>query len=475
MFRLPLPAFRAAVTAALCACGVAAQAPNTLNTTFRASLPLTSGNLVTDVTGFTFGTQKLAVVCRGTSGAEIVNATGTTLISVAHLNPSPATASIHDAVVDGNVLYLAQQGGSILRFDVTAPATPLVLSSFGGGTENLFLDGNILFAARGSSGGGGALEIWQLNGTAAPTLLQSYDPGASFLCRDVTVKDGRAYAFNQITTTNYSTEILDVSMPTTPPTWLGTVAGGGQSGCIYTPPGGFARILVCCTPGSAGFVQTWDVTYFAAPVFLAQFQTTTVTASRNVRMAGTRYAFVANYLDGLQIVDLANPSEPTLAGFYDMFPSNIGLPATAGAYDVHPESEGRLYVTTTVTQSGVSQGLHVVDFTPPAPYRLTMTPDGLGGLTIIQTGSTPGTPLFNVVSSLTLGPFGKGPILGMGFDALAIFYAYTMPPFQTTTDAGGGFFFQLPPGSLPGYSFDLRAVAYDVTSFQVSELGRVTL
>jgi hypothetical protein len=472
MFQITWPRLRPVFGALLVAGALNAQTA-TLNTTLFSSLQIPAANQVYDVTGFSALGLTLAVVCRGTSGADIVEVSANPPVVISHINPAPATANVLDAAVHNDVLYLAQSGGVIQRYDVSSPAGPVPLSSFGGASENLFIDDGKLYVARGSSGGGGAFEIWDL-APATPSQLFTYDNGTNFLCRDLTVKGDRAYVFNQITSSVYSTVIFEVSTPGTSYI-LGTVPGGGQSGAVYTPPGGGATVLVCCTPGNSGIVQTWDVSYSAAPAFLGSYQSSTNTAARNVRMIGSRYALVAYYLDGLRILDLANPAQLTLAGMFDPYPTNIGLPATSGYYGAFAASDSRIYVTNTVTQVGVMQGLTVVDFLPPAPLTLSLDGGGTGGLTMNVTGGAPSTLLINLISAISNQPFGTGPVLGLGFDALFVFYAYTFPPFQDQTDAAGNYALYVAPGSLPtGYTLTIRSLVYGATTFQTSELGKIT-
>lgn len=473
MFPIRSAAVRRASAVLLCFATASASAQTSaVNTSLFSSLNLSSSNQVYDVTGFAIGSSQFAVVCRGTSGADIVSTSTAPIVTIAHINPTPSNANVVDAAVWNGVLYLAQSGGTIQRYDVSAPSVPVALTAFGGATENIFVTNGLLYAARGSFGGGGALEIWNISG-ATPTLASTYDNGSLFLCRDVTAKGNRAFAFNQITSSNYNTVMFDVTNPASPVV-LTTIVGGGQSGVAYHPPGDDVLLLACCTPGNSGILQVFDVTGTGTPPLLGSFQSATNTAARNVRMLDTRYAAVAYYLDGLRIIDLGLPSQPIVAGIYDPYPTNIGLPATQGFYGVYAESPTRIYATNTVTQVGVLQGLSVIDFTTPTPFFLTLTGAGTGGMTMNLKGAPPNTLIINGISAPVVGGFGTGPVIGLGVDALFIFYSWTWPPFRDVTNAAGEYNVVVPPGSLPpGYELAIRSLLYGATTFEFSQLGQI--
>lgn len=471
MQRSAFSGVRLAVCAVVLLTNAAAQTATT-NTSLYSSTTYLNSSQVYDVTGLTSGNQKFAVLCRGVNGLDIVNVTSPTTVVVAHLDPLPISTQIQDAAVGGNVLYVVQASGAIRPFDITNPAAPIALPTFGGSAENCFYDNGHLYVARGIFGGGGSFEIWNVAATP-PALVFTYDNGAAFLCKDVTVGDGRAYVMNQVSTTNFSTLIFDVGQPSAA-VQIGVIPGGGQSGAVFTPTGGAARILVCTTPGNSGVYQAWDVTAFATPVLLSAYQSATSTAARNVRVAGGRYAVIANYLDGLRIIDLANPADAVLVGTYDPFPTNVGLPVASGFYGVYAESGSRIYCSETVTQSGVSQGVYVVDFTPPSPLNLTLTTTGAGDFTLSVAGGPPGSNLFNLVSYQVIQPFGTGSVVGLGSDALQFFYSFQFPPFLDVFNPSGGYFLYLPPGSLfAGLELQFRALAYNPLNFQLSNLGGI--
>lgn len=463
---------RSVVLYLCCALPAFAQA-TTINTSLVSSTSFTGTTQIFDVVGLKVGTQHFAGVCRGLNGFDLVNVTSPTTIVVASILSSPSTAQIQDAAVGGNVIYMTQAAGSIQRWDFTSAAAPINLGNFGSASENCFYDNGFLFVARGIYGGGGAFEIWDV-AASPPVMVFTYDTGSNFLCRDVTVKNGRAYAFNQVNTTNFSTLIFDVSTPAAA-ILLGSIPGGGQAGAVYSPPGNQSTILACTTPIGAGIAQFWDVTYPSGASIVGSYQSSSTTGARNIRIGGERYAAVANYTDGLRIVDLANPATPSVAGIYDPFPTNVGLPVSSGFYGVYPQSATRYYCTETVTQQGVLQGIYVVDFTPASPpFSLSLTTTGVGDLAMTVSGGVPGTPLFNLVSGAFAQPFGTGSVVGLGSDALNVFYSFNFPPFQDVLDSNGGYTLNLPPGTIsPLFVVQFRSLQYGATTFELTPLGSV--
>ena len=70
------------------------------------------------------------------------------------------------------------------------------------------------------------------------------------------------------------------------------------------------------------------------------------------------YAIVSYYEDGVQIIDISDPSNPVLAGYYDTFPNNNNYAGYFGCWGVYP------YLPSgNIIASDRKYGLHVLQFT----------------------------------------------------------------------------------------------------------------
>jgi hypothetical protein len=86
--------------------------------------------------------------------------------------------------------------------------------------------------------------------------------------------------------------------------------------------------------------------------------TNSVSIVHNVFVKGN-LAYVAWYADGLKVIDISEPANPQLVGFYDTYPGNP-LAQYVGAWGAYP-----YYPSGKVIVSDMQTGLYVLRYTPP--------------------------------------------------------------------------------------------------------------
>ncbi len=98
------------------------------------------------------------------------------------------------------------------------------------------------------------------------------------------------------------------------------------------------------------------------------------------------YAYVSYYEDGVEIFDISDPNNPTIAGYYDMVANSSYNGTDRGAWGVYPFlPSGHILVSDDLT------GLYVLQFdllTPPPP---TCTPDFPSNITVSIPSATSAT------------------------------------------------------------------------------------
>lgn len=67
--------------------------------------------------------------------------------------------------------------------------------------------------------------------------------------------------------------------------------------------------------------RIWDVTDLDDPVLAARFESPLASIDHNLYVRGS-LVFQANYTSGLRILDISNPENPVLSGFFDTFPQD---------------------------------------------------------------------------------------------------------------------------------------------------------
>ena len=209
--------------------------------------------------------------------------------------------SVHTLFVEGDRAYLAYNFDNSLRiYNIANPAAPTPLGSF------LATD---RIASRATA---------PLGMNSAPHPL-SRRPAAGGYLHDLYVEDGRAY----LNYWNLGMIIVDTRDDPANPTEVGRYRDYGQntshsnwvtrvSGRTLSVHGdeqyGAHVRIVDVAPESPEFLST-----------VAGYQTRPEVSVHNIMAHGDR-AFVTYYQDGLRILDISDPANPTLAGHYHTWP-----------------------------------------------------------------------------------------------------------------------------------------------------------
>ena len=219
--------------------------------------------------------------------------------------------------VAGSTAYVADGWeGGLLILDVSNPASPALLGSYDtpGGAEDVQVVGAIAYVADREEG----LQIINVTNPASPTLIATSD--AAWDASRVALSGSHAY----LADANKGLRILDVSDPASPDI-VGTYDQPGIIMDVFVPDTATAS-LPLSGKGAAGdnlyaylvdMERLWtvDVSNPADPNFPAAF--TLQGLGRHLYVSGS-LAYVAEWawLDGLEIVNVADPLNPTLAGQY---------------------------------------------------------------------------------------------------------------------------------------------------------------
>ena len=229
---------------------------------------------------------------------------------------------------------------------------------------------------------------------------------------DLYVRGDYIYACGIYSSTVYIIDASDKSNPVTITDWS---YSGMAHACWLTEDGNY---LVTADETSGGYIRIWDVSNFSNINQVAVWYPEGG-ESNSVHNVFVRdnYLYASYYVYGLQILDITDPTNPTLAGYYDTFPGNSGL--YDGNWGAYPYTEScYTYV------SDMGSGLYVVDFDGcvSADAALSYSPGSFGfnldsgqsssgTLTITNVGEEESILYYNVSKS-ALSPFentGGGP------------------------------------------------------------------
>jgi hypothetical protein len=290
---------------------------------------------------------------------------------------------VQDVKGYGDLLICSNESGNgqaIILFDITNPAQPVEIGSFGGidmqACANFDRLGTTLYCTSYTSN---RIVLLDIANPAQPIQVGTIAPLAlASLIHDVFVVGDRLYS-----------------------TWL---TGGFEVHALSPNPQSPTRILSQQIPGSlvhglwplatghhvastegvsGGHLRIWDITNPAAPVQTAMWRADPVTMVHNVVILGD-LAYVTNFSEGLRVLSLMDPSNPVELGFFDTV---IGVnPFPSGVWHVHPRKHDVLI-------GDLTEGLYILDFTPIEISLSAVQSSVLWGQTIVLNLGADSTPV----------------------------------------------------------------------------------
>ena len=103
----------------------------------------------------------------------------------------------------------------------------------------------------------------------------------------------------------------------------------------------------------------WDIQELGDPVLVKEHFGTTASSDHNLYVKGD-LMYQANYVSGLRILDISNPTEPEEVGYFDTVPAGEDAPGFAGAWSTYPYFESGVIIVTSM-----KEGLFILKRRPP--------------------------------------------------------------------------------------------------------------
>lgn len=100
-------------------------------------------------------------------------------------------------------------------------------------------------------------------------------------------------------------------------------------------------------------VRVFDMNDLRAPTLSGSWVGPTRAIDHNGFVKGNRY-YVANYSEGLTVLDLSNPRAPTRVGYFDTYPASSGL-GFVGAWGAYP-----FFASGTIAVADINSGLYLL-------------------------------------------------------------------------------------------------------------------
>ena len=297
----------------------------------------------------------------GIEYALVGSNTGTSIVDVT-TNPSEPEevafisgleSTWRDIKTYQNYMYVcteAQQGIQVV--DISSPEEAALVETWTGDNDegvsvhNIFQADGYLYVV-GTNASFGDMHILDLSNPAAPVLIGTWT--GEYL-HDVYVRDNYAYGAGIYSSTMYIIDISDKSNPTTVASW--TYPGKAHA-CWLTEDDNY---LITADEIAGGHVKIWDIQDFNNINLVSEW---TAADAENLTVHNVfvrdNYLYCSYYVFGLQIVDISDPYQPFLAGYFDSYLGENEL--FGGNWGIYPFTEScNIYI------SDRSNGLSVVDF-----------------------------------------------------------------------------------------------------------------
>ena len=233
--------------------------------------------------------NKMAVVCQGSRGATLVDASSFESIKL------DLGKSIDSAVFRGDILFLSA-GHKIVSLDVSNPLDPHVIESTAFGCSSLVVEGDYLYAHST-----GVLGIYDISNPLSIQYISSYACGGTIW--DIDVLNDVVYVARNLGSSAYhSVHLIDVSNKNTP-TALGT---------YISPAGNAAKKIVVMNTNYLlvtehdHYVEVVDIADKSSPTRVATVGYTHGYPRDITKIDDTHFAVGVHYR-GVDIFDFTNP------------------------------------------------------------------------------------------------------------------------------------------------------------------------
>lgn len=256
-----------------------------------------------------------------------------------------------DVKVSGRYAFLTNEASNgtvgLYILDISDPprshvvgtvATPEISS-----VHNVYAAGDYVYLVSNSSAD---VRIIDVSDPTSPRDVGRFSAGFGFP-HDITVIGNRMYA----AFLSGGLQIVDVSDKSAPQRLAGRAFTGAVTHNIWPTRDG--RFVLTTDETPDGHIRVWDVSDFGNINEVGSYRSKPNIIVHNV-LVDRDLAYIAYYVEGLQIIDISDPTHPARVGFYDTFdgPDDAGF---NGAWGVYPYGK-QIYV------SDINTGLYILEF-----------------------------------------------------------------------------------------------------------------
>ena len=305
-----------------------------------------------DIWGYTHPETVIeyALLCVRNEGLSIIDITNEP-VEVGFVSSLSSGNDAKDVKVYDHYAVLIKEYEPAQVIDLHDPSNPDVISTihFGnngsdGGAHNCYMDGSVLYVIGQDTDG---LEIYDLSDPGNPTFVNHYP---TYYYHDIYVKNGLGYAAGIY---GDGVDILDLSDLENPQLLVTfNYPASGAHNTWTTEDGNY--VIVGDEIGGGPWTRIFDIQDLDNINMVSEYIVDNEAVVHNSYVRGN-LLYVGHYTEGIRIVNISDPVNPTEIGYYDTYlPNEYGY---KGCWSVYPFFEsGKIIV------SDMQSGLFVLTY-----------------------------------------------------------------------------------------------------------------
>ncbi len=332
-------------------CFSAIIAAQSSNVTLLSHLDQYSSAGYNDCWGYTDSQGREYALIGTGNGTSIVEITTPTQPVERAFIPGPSSIW-RDIKTYGTYMYMVSEGGSGLQIvDLSNLPNSATLvtnnTTYFNTAHNLFIADGYAYVVGANPGSG--IHILNLVNPTSPVQTAYYS--ASGYVHDVYVWNDTVVVCAGNSQNYHLVDVTDKANPFKISESLVLPGIYAHSGWMTEDK----RYFVACEEFNVRDLTVWDLQNRTSwTLVVPSFATTSNSPIHNVFIKG-HYAHISYYKDGYVVLDITDPTNPTIAGYYDTYPGNSGT--YEGAWGCYP-----FFPSGAVIISDINTGLYVFDF-----------------------------------------------------------------------------------------------------------------
>jgi choice-of-anchor B domain-containing protein len=286
--------------------------------------------------------MEYALLCCRSQGLSIIDITNSTPVEVGFVSRTITGVGTQEVRTHGNYAVTVQDGYPTGIIDISDVTDPQVIATIPNGQHTLQIYKDYVFLAGGAGGNG--LEIFSITDPANPSFVAGYHP---YYYHDFAIRNDTLAAFGIY---GDGIDIFDITNIFNPiPISHFNYLNSGPHNGVFSNDGRY--LFVGDEIGNGKWTRVFDLIDLDNVQQVSEIVIDPFAVVHNCELRGD-HLYIAHYIHGLRIWNVADPTDPYEVAFYDTHPQPSS--GYAGAWSPYP-----FFASGKVIVSDMSNGLFV--------------------------------------------------------------------------------------------------------------------